>query len=337
MNEVKSGLLSKIVYKNFLWGSGLFVLLVASTFDFLIPREVRPLFLPESFQIVTSSPIFGRFFKTFFPTNLVQHLFQILYLVTTAFVVQHLVTEFRLIRVRSYFPFFLVCLLSAAVLPLIPFDGTYFANLLFILSCLRLLSDQECRQANKTAFDSALLLGLASLLQPHLLFLLPVFWWVMLVMQFFNFKTFLTSLLGVLVIAWLLAGASFLLDDWRYLRAFSNEIFEFRLLDFTSLPKPEAILLLFLAVLFLSALLSFWPRQHLEKLRTRNSLNSILIIWLGLAFNWFFSADYVGYLLFLLTISSVVIAHFFSLVDNYFSRFMFLCIVILSVAAYLFY
>lgn len=334
---MKSGLLTKIVYSNFLWGSGLLILLAASTFDLLLPRDIRPIYLPESFRIVTASPIFGGFFKTVFPINLVQHIFQFLYLVTTALIVQHMVTEFRLIRVRSYFPFFLVCLLSASVLPLIPFDGTYFANLLFILSCSRLFSAQESGLANKTVFDATLLLGLASLLQPHLLLLLPVFWWVMLVMQVLNARTFLTSLLGILVIAWLLAGASFVLDDWRYLKAFSSEVIEFRMLDFFSLPKSETILLLFLAILFLSALLSFWPRQHLEKLKTRNCLNSILVIWLGLASNWFFSSNYVGCLLFLLTISSVVMAHFFSLVDNHYSRFMFFCLMVLSVTAYLFY
>lgn len=331
---VKRGFLTRIVYSNFLWGSGMLLLFVASFVDFLMPRGIRPTEMPESFQIITTLPIFGKFFTDFFPSNLVQHLFQFLYLVITAILIQHIVSKFRLIRVRSFFPFFISCLLSATILPIVPFDGTYFANLLFVLSFLRLLSAQEDGNASRAVYDSTLLLVFAALLQPHFFFLLPIYWCVMIVLQVMGLRTLSTSVLGVFTAGWLVVGLSFLLGDWRFLRTFFSELMDFQLLNGYSLPKPETGYLLFLAIVFLSAMLHFWPKQHLEKLKTRNCINSLLLLWFGLLGIWLFSPNYSDWLLTLFTISSLILAHFFSLVDNFYSRFMFLSMVVLSVVVY---
>lgn len=334
---MKRGYLSKIVYSNFLWGSGVLLLLIASLFDFLLPRGLRPTAMPESFQIITTLPIFGNFFTDFFPSNLVQHIFQFLYLAFTAYLIQHLVSKFRLIRVRSFFPFFISCILSATILPLVPFDGTFFANLLFVLSFLRLLSAQENVSPTRASFDASILLIFASLLQPHILYLLPIYWLVMIVLQVMTFRTFITSLLGVVCVGWLVVGLSFLLGDWRFIQTFLNELLYLKLLDVYSLPKPATWYLLFLAVLFLSAMLYFWPKQHLEKLKTRNCINSILLVWFGLLGIWFFSPNYSDWLLILMTISSLILAHFFSLVDTLYTRFMLLAMVASSIVVYLYF
>jgi hypothetical protein len=133
----------------------------------------------------------------------------------------------------------------------------------------------------------------------------------------------------------LVSGISFLVGDYCYLAGFANDLIAFEWFSLTDVSPSEIYYVSFLAVLMISAIISFWPKQHLDKLKTRNYLNSVLVLWFALLILWFFSSNDKSYLLPLLCLSTLVIAHFFSLVDSLFSRIMFFALLGLSVTAYL--
>jgi hypothetical protein len=243
-----------------------------------------------------------------------------LFLLGIGVLVQFLSNRYRLIRIRSFFPLFVFSLTVFSLFPLLVSGGGLCATLFLVLAGLRLFAAQEHGLEGRAVFDASLLLAAASIFQPHLLLLAPAFWLVMAVLQVFNVRFFLASLFGLLCVFWLVAGLGFLLENNSLMLTFWAELCAFELLPFTSISTLQTAYLALLLLLFLSAVVSFWPKQHLDKLKTRNYLNSVLILLFFLIAIWLFSGSNPGYLLPLLAFLSLFIAHFFSLEDTLYAK-----------------
>jgi hypothetical protein len=332
---MKQGFLSRIIYSNFLWGGGLVLLVVSCLINYLNPWGKSETAVSESYGILSSGYLFGYSVLEVISQPVFRTIVSFLSILGTAAFLQYLSSEIRLIRVRSYYPFFLFCLVASAVLPLLPPDASLFSNLLLIFSFQRLLSAAEKEQCSRASFDATFILTLASLFQIQLLYLLPVYWLILIVLQAMNFRSFWSSVLGSLVVVWLTAGISFLLGNYSLLNAYGLEIIGFKMQDVLNLPKSELVFLSFIILLMFSALFSFWSKQHMEKLRIRNSLNAVILLWFGLLLLWFFSADSKGTLIYLFTFSSLFASHLFSLTDTFYTRLMFILTIGVSICLFL--
>jgi len=69
-----------------------------------------------------------------------RYLIAFLSIIAGGVLLQYLSTDNRLVRVRSFFPFFFYCLLAAAFFPYISPLRTYVATLFFIGACWRAFS-----------------------------------------------------------------------------------------------------------------------------------------------------------------------------------------------------
>jgi hypothetical protein len=331
---MKRGFLTNITYKNVLWMTGLVLLVAAAVVNHLYVFSPESIVQNNVFKAINESVLLRFNITNPLRGNVVDHLFQFLYLMGAGFLLQYISSEFRLIRVRSFFPIFLFCVLAAAFLPVIPLNGAALSCLLFCLVCLSLFRSLESGLESRGAFNASVLLALAALFQSRLLYLMPSIWMVMSILQVLNYRSFLASLLGLISIAWIVSGLCFLTGEYGFIKIFFTDLTAFRVIDFSELSKAEIAYALFLVVLIISALVSFWPKQHLDKLRTRNYLNSILLLWFSLFILWLFSAKDLGYVLPLLSLTALFIAHFFSLVDNLYSRFMFFALIGLSTCVF---
>lgn len=331
---MKKSFLTKIAYDNGLWIISL-LLLILSSFGNLIylqsnPQEIKSL----AFINMKGLDIFGYQLDFLLQNHLLGYFFRFVLLFGTALVLQYISSEFRLIRVRNFFPFFLFCILSATINPILSLDGSAVCCFFFCWSCLRLFGALEKGSVNRGVFDASALLAIASLFQSRILYILPVFWVVMGILQIFSFKSFLASFIGALSIIWVVGGLSFLWNDYDFLIAAGQDFISFRFVDFSEFSSAVIAYTSFLGILMVSAMFSFWPRQNLDKLRTRNYLNSVLLLWFALLTLWFFSGNNMGFLLCLFSLSSLMAAHFFSLIDTLYSRTLFISFVFLSVIVY---
>ena len=333
--KMRRGFLGTIAYTNFLWGAGLLLLLAAASVNHFIFGRIAIGGESDVLDSLRGYTFLGFSLNDTLQYPFLDHLTQFLLLLGTGLVLQYMSSEFRLIRVRSFFPFFLFCLLSGTIIPVLPLDGAALSCLLLTLSCYRLFRSLDPGLESRAVFDASVLLTLASLFQSRLLWLMPVIWLVMGVLQVMSLRSFLASILGLLSVFWIIGGISFLMGDYGFLLAYSKDLINFHLFNISGILSSEISYIVFLAVLMISAIISFWPKQHLDKLRTRNYLNSVLMIWFALFILWFFSANDERYMLPLLSLSTLVIAHFFSLVDSLFSRILFFALLGLSVTVYL--
>jgi hypothetical protein len=334
---MKKSFLGRIVYANGLWAVGLMLLLLAALRELFFPTVGWSLFGDETFAVLEHWSFFGWSVHDLMQHLPVFHVCRFLLLLGAGLLLQHLSSEFRLIRIRSFFPLFLFFVFSATLLPAIPLQGVAFSCFLFCWACIRLFGALEYDEASRGAFDASILLALASLPQSRLLFMMPVVWMVMGVLQIFSFRNFVASLFGLLSVFWLFGGLSFLFDDYNLLLIYCRNLTNFQGIDFNMVSAAELTYMIFLGLLMISAMVSFWPSQYLDKLRTRNYLNSLLLLWFALLALWLFSGNDMSFLLILLSLSALVIAHFFSLVNSLYSRMMFIVLLILSGLVYSFF
>jgi hypothetical protein len=332
---MKNSFLGKIAYANGLWAIGLALLFLAALREFFFPTGEIRLLWDEAYTVLNDWSVFGVSVSDLMRNALFFQVFRFLLLVGCGLLLQYISSEFRLIRIRSFFPLFLFSLFAATLLPALPLQGAALSCFLFCWACLRLFGSLEHNETYRGVFDASALLALASLTQSRLLFLMPVIWIVMGILQVFSLRSFLASLLGVLSVFWVLAGVSFLLGNFDFLLMYCQDLIAFKWIDFNIVTPAELTYISFLGLLMISAMISFWPSQHLDKLRTRNYLNSILLLWFALLTLWLFSGNDMSYLLILLSLSALVVAHFFSLVNTFYSRIMFLMFLALSVSVYL--
>ncbi len=332
---MRRGFLSEIAYTNVLWGAGLLLLIASALVNHFVFGRLDVGSGSEIFNALVGYTFLGISLPEFLKNPFLDHLGQFLLLLGTGLALQYMSSEFRLIRVRSFFPFFLFCLLGGTYMPVLPINGAALSTLLLTLSCYRLFRSLDHGVESRAVFDSTVLLALASVFQSRLLWLMPAIWLVMGILQVLNFRSLLASILGMLSVFWLIGGISFLMGDYGYLLAYSKDLVGFELFNISNISPSEISYIAFLAVLMISAITSFWPKQHLDKLKTRNYLNSVLVLWFALLILWFFSSNNEGYMLPLISLSTLVIAHFFSLVDSLYSRIMFFALMGLSITVFL--
>ena len=323
---MKRGFLTVIAYSNGLWAAGLLLLIISAVHNLILPISKQE--LPDNQLILYILNIDN---LDAFPFN---HVLRFLYLLGSAFLVQYFSSQYRLIRVRSYFPFFFFCLFSATFLPFLPMNGVAFSSLFFSFSVIRLFKSFDSRNPHKSIFDAILLLSIASLFQPKLLFLIPVIWIMMSLFRVFSFKTFISSVLGFTMVYWVVVAFSFIFGNYQFLNTTVSELTDFKLFNINGIGLSELIYMIFLIILVVSSLIYFWPKQHLDKLLTRNYLNSIIFIWFSLLTLWMFSGNDLEFLIFLFNMTSIVVAYYFSLYDTIVSRILFISFLVISFFGY---
>jgi len=331
---MKKSFLTRIAYTNGLWIAGLLLLLFSAFGDMFYSFSVMKTPEIKAFMGLDGQELFGYPLDSIFKNNYLCYSFRFLLLFGCALLLQFISSEFRLIRVRSFFPFFLFCIFSAAIIPILSLNGASISCFFFCWSCFRLFGSLDSRPVNRAIFDANALLAIASLFQPRIIYMLPVFWIVMGILQVFSFKSFMASIIGVISVFWVIGATSFLMDDYAFLLDFSQNLISFQLVNFSLFSSAEITYVAFLGLLMISAMIFFWPRQHMDKLRTRNYLNSVLLLWFAVLILWIFSDNEMGVLLLLFSLSALMAAHFFSLIDDRYSRVLFFILIILSVSVF---
>lgn len=333
------GFLTKATYSNWLWISGILVLLISITLTYFA--------YPEAASAQMDTSVFEHFpgfnyvsdgLYSLLDSTLLRYIIAFLSIVSGAVLLQYLSTDNRLVRVRSFFPFFLYCLTAAAFFPHVSPLRTYIAALFLIGASLRVFSVVERKDMGRILFDVSLLLGLASLTINRLTWLLPFFWLAASQLQPLTLKNLLASLVGFGTIYWLIGGVSFLLDDFRYLQHWADNVWGWDWMAFKAVTPVSFAFLSGLALLLVIAVGGFMGQRNQDKLRTRNQLYGVVFLWLGFKALWLTAAKANTAFLFLLMIPTLLFwAHYFSLRDSRFARLLFTMLLVFCVLVFLCY
>lgn len=318
-----------------LWISGIVILIAAYIINY--QSDLIDIHSSEYVQSLSGNPFW---LQTMFEWEwmripFLKYFIEFVLVLTTAVVIQYISSDFKIIRVRSFYPFFLSCILMAACSRYLLHAEMLFSNLLFLLGFRRLLQIQTTSNKSlRLAFDASFLLAMAAVFQIKYIFILPFFWVMLSIMQSLSFKIIMSSVVGFFSVFWLIASLVFLFDKLDIFVILLNQIVDLEMVSFASFSNPEWFFFTAIILLLLSTMMSFISRRHLENLKTRNSINSLLVISLAMIGLWFFTGQEIGYLYPVIGICSILMAHFFTFIHNIYAASLFVMLLISSVALF---
>lgn len=240
--------------------------------------------------------------------------------------------RFAIIRKRTYLPALFYALFILTWERSHQLIYPHFSLTLALISILLIFQTYKNRKAVQTIFWAAFFLAILSTINPIYLMLMVLLWLGMIMMQSFSFKTFMASLVA-LIIPWiyfylyhLYIGAE--IQVWDKLIG----TFDFELIT-NWVSNLEKLYLLVITLIYIIALIGFYSNLFKDSIRTRHNINYLvlcLIISLGFISIYPFSMPML--MPFAAFLFAYLFAHLFTLNESLFYTILFYIVVLVNVA-----
>lgn len=235
-----------------------------------------------------------------------------------------------LLRVNSRMLASMLAILLAIVGIGHQFQPTHLIMLVMLLAYFPLFATYQ--QANPfLSYLVYLLLSVASLFFPKLLWLTPIYWLIQAYFRAFSLRCFFSSWFALLLPYWVYGSIAVLTnnlpDYWTHLQ----QIVDFHWTDYTQIPLCDVLLFSFMVLLFVTGTTDFVLFQYKDKTRTRIIYNVLIFHGLSLIVFICLQPQYFWTLHTLLLIdTSILFGHFFALTHTRFSHIYCLVLLVLS-------
>ena len=213
-----------------------------------------------------------------------------------------------------------------------PFQPGNVVMLLFLMSLFPLFATYQ--QPNPfLTFLTYLLVSVASLVFPRLLWIVPVYWLIQSYLRSFSLRCCIASLLAVMLPYWLYGGIAVLTDTLADFLTHLQTIITFQGFDYTHCDLRTLILYFFILLLLVTGIIDFYLHQFLDKTRTRIIYNALIIyglvfaLWIALQPQYF-----VTLFPMLLIPTSILFGHFFTLTHTRFTHIYCIFLMVLAIA-----
>ena len=182
-------------------------------------------------------------------------------------------------------------------------------------------------------FITFLLVSVASLVFPRLLWLVLVYWFIQGYFRAFSLRCCVASVLAVMLPYWFYGGIAVLTGSLEDFLIHCQEIISFQTYDYTQLEVRDVLLYAFVLILFMTGVIDFYLHQYMDKTRTRIIFNALIVYGIAIAIWIGIQPQHFSTLLPLLLLpTSIVFGHFFTLTHTRFSHIYCIVLMVLAVA-----
>lgn len=204
--------------------------------------------------------------------------------------------------------------------------------LLVLLSFFPLFASYQ-RPEPAFSFRSFLLLSLASLFFPKLVWFVPLFWQMQWLFRTLSFRSFLASLMAVFTVYWLFAGFAALIGRFPLFLEHVRAMVSFHPGDYLGLDYRKVVTFFFLVLLFVVGSIDNYAHRYLDRVRTRIIYDAICLMGAVVIVLICVQPQYADVLMpLLLMCTAMVFGHFFTLTHTRFSHICCLILSLLTVA-----
>jgi hypothetical protein len=237
-----------------------------------------------------------------------------------------------LLRVNSRMLSSMLAILLCLATVCHPFQPGSVVMVLFLMSLFPLFASYQQPNPFLTLL-TYLLVSVASLVFPRLLWLVPVYWLIQGYLRSFSLRCCIASLLAVMLPYWLYGGIAVLTDTLADFLTHLQAVITFQVFDYTHCDLRTLILYSFILLLLVTGIIDFYLHQFLDKTRTRIIYNSLIIYGIIFALWIALQPQYFTTLFPLLLIpTSILFGHFFTLTHTRFTHIYCLLLMVLAVA-----
>lgn len=181
-------------------------------------------------------------------------------------------------------------------------------------------------------FSTYLVLSMASLIFPKLLWMAPAYWCIQIALRSFSLRCFVASLLAIVLPYWFYGGVAVLTSTLPTYVAQIMELGTFQYFNYTMLNKQDALTMLFVILLFAIGSIDFHRHRFLDKTRTRILHNAVMIHGVYTIIIIGVMPQYIHIFLPLLLVdTAIVYGHFFTLTHTLVSHIYNLVLLVLAI------
>lgn len=236
-----------------------------------------------------------------------------------AILVAHINTKHLLIRHKSLLPPAIIILLFSCHPSFISMSGEYVSALLTLIVVDVLFSAYHSEEKQYVATKSSFILALSCLFTPVSLIYFPVLWIALGIIRCFDFKAFLASLLGIFIVYFPTFSFYLLTDNLDiFLKPFmSINLQDLNNFSFLNYSVFQWVVLGFSIMLMITVIADNYLSRHKDKIRVRAYINLLLLVAIvSLIAAVFLSINFFTHLYICLTVTSLLLAHFFALAER---------------------
>ncbi len=181
---------------------------------------------------------------------------------------------------RSFIPMLITVTFLGAGKYIFILSPAHFGLLFIMLALLSLLNIDSAVKPQNSVTNAALLLSGGSLLNPALLYFVPVIWMTAGIFKYLNLRTFLASLIGLIIPYLLLVGIVYLVGDLQSLSTnFANHFQAFNY-SFESINQGFVVFLVCIGAIALMVLSTLRSKTERLKTYSRNVIAVIILFLL---------------------------------------------------------
>lgn len=268
---------------------------------------------------VSSAPFWNKFCQ-YLTIKEVAYLTGFLLTLGGALLLQKSNLELGLIREKTRLPFFLNLFLISTNSDFFSLNPASFGVFFLIVAMSMLFMGYQDSNARETAYNTSLIISLGSLLWVHILWFVPLFWHGMYRFRMLNIRTFLASLMGILTIYWFLLGWCVWTHDYSSFSIIPS-LFKIQILttDYSDWLNWAGVI--WISLLTLIAIINIISHDTDDIQRTRQYLyHLILFAFWSFSLAILFAQSSEEFLQASCIPSSLLMAHFFTLVRRRFVR-----------------
>ena len=240
-----------------------------------------------------------------------------------------------LIREKTLLPVLLYMLFISTHDDFIPLRSASFGTVFLILSIYFIFKTYHDTENMRDPFNAALSLGIGSLFWVHILCFLPFVWYAQYKFRSLTIRSFLATLLGIGVVYWLVLFYCLPKADYTlYEQLFYS--FSFIPLKFVKYEWADWLFILCLMGLTGLSAINIFAHEYEDNLRTREYLFVLILIAFGaFAFHFVYGQSAEEFLMITCVPSSILMAHYFTVVRNRLNFWLFYGICMLLISMFL--
>lgn len=250
---------------------GKFVLPIVMLFSIAIWVLVY-FYKPTSGIAQTSSP-FWNLFVSYLPQEPFGKIMNIICYGVIGYFLIEFNNTFAIIRLRATIQTSIYFIVIAACPQLYPLHAGSIAVLFMTTSIYFLFQSYQVMRSSNLIFYSWLCLGIASILFPHFLYLIPLYIIGSYNFQSLNFKSFFAGIIGLLLPLWFLFAYAYYFCQTKTLYSLFEELCSFEPISIYALTYWQIATLAFLFIFFVIAMVHSLATGWQDKIRTRSYLN----------------------------------------------------------------
>jgi hypothetical protein len=259
-----------------------------------------------------------------------------LLVVLIAFVLHRINDVEMLISERTRLVFMFSVLLVSTNAGLLPFSEVTVVILCFVFMIHELFGTYQLPEATGKLFNVGVLIGIAGLFMPQALWFILLVWIGMYQFYSLNFRSFMASLIGVLIIYWFVLAWCVWSHDFSLFTSLYTSLTDFELFSIFISFRYYHIGFVMVSILLVMTLFRIKMDAINNRVRVRQMLSFLLNLSVGsFVLICLYGGDADSLLAVFYLPASVLLAYFFENMRNRFKFFLFYFVLALSVFSFI--